>query len=155
MDLRFSAADESFRDEVHDWLTRHLVGDYAALGDAGGPGREHEGFEVRREWERVLGAAGWIGLGWPAPYGRAATLVQQVVFHEEYAKARAPQRVNHMGENLLAPTLIAHGSDEQRERFLPRVRSGEELWCQGYSEPGAGLTWPTSPPRPSSSATSG
>jgi alkylation response protein AidB-like acyl-CoA dehydrogenase len=138
VDLRFSAADETFRDEVRDWLASHLVGEYAALGDAGGPGREHEGFEVRREWERVLGAEGWIGLGWPEPYGRGASLVQQVIFHEEYAKARAPQRVNHMGENLLAPTLIAHGSDEQRERFLPPVRSGDELWCQGYSEPGAG-----------------
>jgi alkylation response protein AidB-like acyl-CoA dehydrogenase len=138
VDLRFSAADETFRDEVRDWLGTHLVGDYAALGDAGGPGREHEGFDVRREWERVLGAEGWIGLGWPEPYGRGASLVQQVIFHEEYAKARAPQRVNHMGENLLAPTLIAHGSDEQRERFLPPVRSGDELWCQGYSEPGAG-----------------
>jgi alkylation response protein AidB-like acyl-CoA dehydrogenase len=138
VDLRFSAADDTFRDEVREWLATHLVGDYAALGDAGGPGREHEGFEVRREWERVLGAEGWIGLGWPEPYGRGASLVQQVIFHEEYARARAPQRVNHMGENLLAPTLIAHGSDEQRDRFLPPVRSGDELWCQGYSEPGAG-----------------
>jgi alkylation response protein AidB-like acyl-CoA dehydrogenase len=138
VDLRFSAADETFRGEVREWLATHLVGDYAALGDAGGPGREHEGFDVRREWERVLGAEGWIGLGWPEPYGRGASLVQQVIFHEEYAKARAPQRVNHMGENLLAPTLIAHGSVEQRDRFLPPVRSGDELWCQGYSEPGAG-----------------
>ena len=138
MDLRFSAEDETFRAEVQDWLTTHLTGEFAELGDAGGPGREHEGFETRRAWERLLGAHGWIGLGWPAPHGRDVTLMQQVIFHEEYAKARAPHRVNHMGENLLAPTLIAHGTDAQRARFLPPIRSGDELWCQGYSEPNAG-----------------
>jgi alkylation response protein AidB-like acyl-CoA dehydrogenase len=139
MDLRFSAEDEAFRAEVRGWLEQHLVGEFAALGDAGGPGREHEGFEVRRAWERLLGRDGWIGLGWPAEHGgRAATLMQQVVFHEEYAQAGAPHRVNHIGENLLAPTLLACGSDEQRARFLPPIRSGDELWCQGYSEPDAG-----------------
>jgi alkylation response protein AidB-like acyl-CoA dehydrogenase len=138
VDLRFSAADEAFRAEVCDWLVTYLVGEFAELGDAGGPGREHEGFEVRRAWERLLGEHGWVGLGWPAPHGREASLVQQVIFHEEYAKAHAPHRVNHMGENLFAPTVIACGTDEQRERFLPPIRTGEELWCQGYSEPNAG-----------------
>ncbi|HTR70092.1 MAG TPA: acyl-CoA dehydrogenase family protein [Mycobacteriales bacterium] len=138
MDLRYSAADEDFRQEVRDWLGVHLVGEYADLGDAGGPGREHEGFELRREWERLLGEHGWVGLGWPAPHGRDVSLMQQVIFHEEYARAHAPHRVNHMGENLLAPTVIACGSAAQHERFLPPIRRGEELWCQGYSEPGAG-----------------
>src|SRR3954454_20595569 len=139
MDLRFSAEDEAFRAQVREWLGRHLVGEFASLGDAGGPGREHEGFDVRRAWERLLGQHGWIGLGWPpSAGGRGATLMQQVVFHEEYARARAPHRVNHIGENLLAPTLLACGSESQRERFLPPIRSGDELWCQGYSEPDAG-----------------
>jgi alkylation response protein AidB-like acyl-CoA dehydrogenase len=139
VDLRFSPDDEAFRQQVRGWLDEHLVGEFAELGDAGGPGREHEGFETRREWERLLGAHGWIGLGWPAEHGgRGATLMQQVVFHEEYAKARAPHRVNHIGEQLLAPTLLGCGTDEQRERFLPGIRTGEQLWCQGYSEPGAG-----------------
>src|SRR5947209_10963675 len=139
MDLRFSAADEAFRAEVRAWFDEHLVGEFAALGDAGGAGREHEGFDTRRAWERLLGAHGWIGLGWPAAHGgRDATLMQQVVFHEEYARAAAPHRVNHIGENLLAPTLLACGSDEQKERFLPPIRTGDELWCQGYSEPDAG-----------------
>jgi alkylation response protein AidB-like acyl-CoA dehydrogenase len=138
VDLRFSAEDEGFRNTVRKWLETNLVGEFSVLGDAGGPGREHEGFEVRRGWERLLGEHGWVGIGWPAPYGRDLPLVQQVIFHQEYAKARAPRRVNHMGENLLAPTLIAHGTDAQRERFLPPIRSGEELWCQGYSEPDAG-----------------
>jgi alkylation response protein AidB-like acyl-CoA dehydrogenase len=139
VDLRFSPEDEVFRAEVRGWLGEHLVGEFAEMRGAGGPGREHEGFEVRREWERLLGRDGWIGLGWPGAYGgRELPLMQQVVFHEEYARAGAPHRVNHIGENLLAPTLLALGTDAQKERFLPPIRSGEELWCQGYSEPGAG-----------------
>ncbi len=139
MDLRFTAEDEAFRDEVRDWLHAHLVGEFADLHGAGGPGREHEGFEVRREWERVLGRHRWIGLGWPTQHGgRGASLIQQVIFHEEYARAQAPHRVNHMGENLLAPTLIALGTPQQQQRFLPGILSGDELWCQGYSEPEAG-----------------
>jgi len=139
MDLRFTVADEAFRAEVRDWLRAHLVGEFAGLRGVGGNGREHEGFEGRREWERLLGADGWTGLGWPVEHGgRGASLIQQVVFHEEYARADAPHRVNHVGENLLAPTLIAWGTPEQQHRFLPPIRSGEELWCQGYSEPDAG-----------------
>ena len=138
MDFRFSAEDETFRTEVREWLAEHLVGEFAELKGAGGPGREHEGFETRLAWERLLGEHGWIGLGWPAPYGRGVPLMQQVIFHEEYAKSDAPHRVNHMGENLLAPTVFALGTDAQRERFLPPIARGEELWCQGYSEPDAG-----------------
>ena len=138
MDLRFTAEDEAFRDEVRGWLATSLVGEFAELGDAGGPGREHEGVETRRAWEKVLGEANWSCIGWPAPYGRGATLMQQVIFAEEYAAARAPHRINHFGENLLGPTLLECGSDEQKQRFLPPIKVGEELWCQGYSEPGAG-----------------
>jgi alkylation response protein AidB-like acyl-CoA dehydrogenase len=139
MDLRFSALDEAFRREVVDWLAEHLVGDFAALGGAGGPGREHEGFEVRLAWEQELGKAGWVGLGWPVEHGgRGASLTQQVIFAEEYTRAGAPARVNHMAENLLGPTLIAFGTREQQERYLPPILRGEELWCQGYSEPNAG-----------------
>lgn len=139
MDLRFTPEDEVFRAEVRAWLHDHLVGDYAALGGAGRPGREHEGIDVRQAWERELGAAGWIGLGWPRAHGgREATLLQQVIFHEEYAAAGAPGRVNHMGEQLLAPTVLAYGTEAQKQRFLPGILSGEELWCQGYSEPDAG-----------------
>ncbi|MDO8186830.1 acyl-CoA dehydrogenase family protein [Conexibacter sp. JD483] len=139
MDLRFTPADEAFRAEVRAWLRDHLVGDYAALGGAGRPGREHEGLDVRMAWERELGAAGWIGLDWPRQHGgREATLLQQVIFHEEYAAAGAPGRVNHVGEQLLAPTVLAYGTDAQKRRFLPGILRGTELWCQGYSEPDAG-----------------
>ncbi|MFF1376606.1 acyl-CoA dehydrogenase family protein [Streptomyces sp. NPDC058308] len=154
--------DEAFRAEARAWLAAHLTGAFASAVGRGGPGSEHEGGEVRRAWERELGRDGWIGLGWgvgegaasgagagtgtgtgtgtgAGPYGnRCATLTQQVVWAEEYARAGAPGRYGHIGENLLAPTLLAYGSQEQRDEFLPPIARGEALWCQGYSEPGAG-----------------
>ncbi|MFL6238491.1 MAG: acyl-CoA dehydrogenase family protein [Actinomycetes bacterium] len=130
---------EAFRAEVRAWLAANLKGDYAELGGAGGPGREHEGFDVRQRWEKLLGASGWIGLGWPKEHGgRGATLMEQVVFAEEYARAGAPARVGHIGENLVAPTLIDFGTPDQQQRLLPGILAGDELWCQGYSEPNAG-----------------
>ncbi|WP_406366229.1 acyl-CoA dehydrogenase family protein [Streptomyces sp. NBC_00645] len=123
MDFAFGPQDEAFRREVRSWLEEHL---------AGAP--------ARRAWERELGRGGWIGLGWDEDgYGnRRADLTQQVVWAEEYARSKAPARSGHIGENLLAPTLLAHGTPEQKRRFLPPIAQGRELWCQGYSEPGAG-----------------
>lgn len=123
MDFAFAAEDEAFRGEAREWLAGHA-----------------DGTQDRRTWERTLGKSGWIGIGWPeGGYGnRTATLTQQVVWAEEYARSGAPARSGHIGEKLLAPTLLAHGTDEQKARFLPPVAAGEELWCQGYSEPGAG-----------------
>ena len=139
MDLTYSAEDEAFRDEVRQWLGDHLSGDFAALRGLGGPGREHEAHGERVEWDRHLAMHGWTCIGWPREHGgRGLPLFQQVIFHEEYAKANAPARVNHFGEELLGPTLIAFGSEEQQARFLPRIAAVDELWCQGYSEPGAG-----------------
>ncbi|QIK66248.1 acyl-CoA dehydrogenase [Nocardioides sp. HDW12B] len=129
----------AFRAEVRAWLAEHLTGDFAALRGRGGPGREHEAFEERRAWDRHLAAHGWTCLGWPEAYGgRGLTLREQVVFHEEYARADAPARVNHLGEELLGPTLLAFGTEAQKQRFLEPIRTVSELWCQGYSEPGAG-----------------
>lgn len=132
-------SDDEFTNTVRQWLAENLAGEFAALRGLGGPGREHEAFTERLAWDRHLAAAGWTGLGWPAEFGgRAATMVQQVSFHREYAKANAPARVSHVGEELLAPTLLAFGTDEQKQRFLPGIKTVSELWCQGYSEPGAG-----------------
>jgi alkylation response protein AidB-like acyl-CoA dehydrogenase len=139
MELGDRPQDEAFRREVRDWLAAHVVGEYAALGGRGGSGDETYGFEVRRQWEKELAAGGWTGLAWPPEYGgRGASMAQQVIWNEEYVRARAPGRVSVVGEGLLAPTLLHHGTEAQRERFLPPIRQGSELWCQGYSEPDAG-----------------
>jgi alkylation response protein AidB-like acyl-CoA dehydrogenase len=129
----------SFRQQLRSWLEENLQGEFAKVRGTGGPGREHEHFELRLQWDRKLAEAGWTCLGWPVEHGgRGATTEEQVIFHEEYAAAQAPARVNHFGEELLGPTLIAFGTKEQQDRFLPRIAAVEELWCQGYSEPGAG-----------------
>jgi alkylation response protein AidB-like acyl-CoA dehydrogenase len=139
MDLRFSDEDEAFRREARDWLVERLDGDFAVVRGRGGPGDEHELFEERAEWERALGAAGWIGIGWPKEYGgRGLSLTQQVIFYEEYARAHGPGRVGIVGEGLLGPTIIHFGDDAQKRRFLPGILGGTEIWCQGYSEPNAG-----------------
>ena len=138
MDLQFSAADQAFAAEVREWLNEHLTGRFAVLAGKGGSQNE-EFYELRVDWERELHAGGWTGLGWPEEYGgRPATLTQRVLFEYEYARARAPYRAGFQGTNLLGPTLIAHGTPEQKARFLPRILSGVEVWCQGFSEPGAG-----------------
>jgi alkylation response protein AidB-like acyl-CoA dehydrogenase len=131
--------DDAFRRTVRDWLAEHLTGEFAPLVGAGGPGREHEQLELRVRWERELGRGGWIGLGWPVEHGGGgASVARQVIFFEEYARAGGPGRLSHIGEYLLAPTLIAFGTEAQRRRFLPPIARAEEFWCQGYSEPGAG-----------------
>ncbi|MFD3545344.1 acyl-CoA dehydrogenase family protein [Streptomyces sp. NPDC058655] len=142
MDFSFGAGDEELRGRARAWLAGRLAGPYAGAVGLGGPGSEHQEVGARRAWERELGRGGWIGQGWDVPAGaygqQRLSLTGQVVWAEEYAALRAPGRVGHIGENLLAPTLIAYGSTEQQERFLPGIARGEELWCQGYSEPGAG-----------------
>ena len=137
--MRFTPQDEEFRADVREWLEANLTGPFAGLRGAGGPGREHERQAERLAWNRHLAAAGWTCLGWPAEHGgRGATLAQQVIFHEEYARADAPARVSIVGEELLGPTLIAFGTPDQQRRFLPPIKAVSGLWCQGYSEPGAG-----------------
>lgn len=139
MDLRFDDADEAFRAEVAQWLANNLVGEFAPLRGRGGPGDEHVLLAERRAWERKLGAAGWTCVGWPKEYGgRGLSLMQQVIFFEEYARAQGPGRLGHIGETLLGPTIMAFGTAAQKRRFLPPIITGEELWCQGYSEPNAG-----------------
>ena len=139
MDLSDSPAEEAFREEVRTFLEESLAGDFAQVRGLGGPGREHEAYEERLAWDRHLAAHGWTCIGWPEEHGgRGLPLSSQVVFHEEYAAAGAPGRVNHLGEELLGPTLIAFGTPEQQRRFLPPIVAVEELWCQGYSEPDAG-----------------
>ena len=139
MKLSFSEEDERFRREVADWLAANLGGEFEQIRFRGGPGDEHSFVEERKAWERKLHEGGWTGLGWPRQHGgRGASIEQQVIFNEEYARAGGPGRMGHIGETLTGPTLIAFGSEAQQARYLPGILRGEDLWCQGYSEPSAG-----------------
>jgi alkylation response protein AidB-like acyl-CoA dehydrogenase len=139
MDLGFSDKDAAFRAEVRAWLDANLRGEFEELRGRGGPGDEHALFELRQTWEQRMAAAGFTCLGWPREHGgRAASLTEQVVFHEEYARAGGPGRLGHIGEELVGPTLISFASEALASRFLPGIREARTLWCQGYSEPNAG-----------------
>ena len=138
MDFKDTPGEASFREEVRTWLAEHLVGEFAGIGRGRGLADDAD-WDVRMEWERELGRAGWIGLAWPKAYGgRGASLAEQVIFNVEYARADAPGRISFFGEGLLGPTLLAFGTEEQKQRFLPPILAATELWCQGYSEPNAG-----------------
>ncbi|MDD2221996.1 MAG: acyl-CoA dehydrogenase [Gammaproteobacteria bacterium] len=139
MKLTFSAEDERFREEIASWLKANLCGEFEHLKFRGGPGDEHMFPEERKRWEQRLAAGNWVGIGLPQENGgRGASIEQQVIFAEEYARAGAPGRIGHIGEGLTAPTLVAFGSAAQKAKYLPGILSGTELWCQGYSEPSAG-----------------
>ncbi len=139
MDLHDSPEDAAFRAEARAWLEANLTGEFAEARGLGRAGLQHEGRGLRTAWERKLGEDGWTCVGWPTEFGgRGASMSQQVIWNEEYVRADAPARVNVMGEGLLGPTLIAYGTEKQKNRFLNPIRWGLELWCQGYSEPDAG-----------------
>jgi alkylation response protein AidB-like acyl-CoA dehydrogenase len=138
MEFDFSPEDEAFRVEVQQWMAHHLIGEFASLGTGSDMGEGTE-LETRRAWERELASGGWVGMGWPAEYGgRDLSLTQLMLFNEEYARAGGPQRCGFFGEQLLGPTLMMFGTEEQRQRFLPPILRAEEFWCQGFSEPDAG-----------------
>ena len=137
MDFSYSEQDEAFRAEVRGWLEEHLVGDFAALGPGSAFGPVD--WPVRCRWEQELGRGGWTGLSWPKAFGgREATIMEELIFAQEYARAEAPVRNSFFSEGLLGPTLMAMGSEAQQQRFLPKILSGDEYWCQGFSEPDAG-----------------
>ncbi|RZV49272.1 MAG: acyl-CoA dehydrogenase [Pseudomonadales bacterium] len=139
MKLSFSKQDEQFRAEVANWLADNLCGEFETIRWRGGPGDEHMFVEERKTWERKLHQGGWTCIGWPEAYGgRGASVEQQVIFNEEYARAGGPGRIGHIGETLTGPTLIAFGSEAQKQRYLPGILRGEDFCCQGYSEPSAG-----------------
>ena len=136
MKLGFTAAEELFRGQAAAWLREKLADEFS---DVRGIRTYGAMPERRKEWEQELGRSRWGCIGWPQQYGgRDATLAEQVVFAEEYARAGAPIRLGHLGVELLGPTLLALGTDALKARFLPPMARGEEIWCQGYSEPNAG-----------------
>jgi len=140
MDFEYTPAQEAFRREVRDWLKTYLPEDLKvddAMDERVAPNREV--FEKRRAWQRKLASAGWVGLSWPRQYGgRAAALMEQIIFDEEYSRARAPVLPGYSGVGLCGPTMMHWGTEAQKQKFLPRILNGDHIWCQGYSEPGAG-----------------
>jgi len=132
MDLALKPEDEAFAASFREWLADHPHEPpaFADLADEVAWGRQ---------WQATLAADRWVGVHWPSQYGgRSATPVQVALYQTEYARSQAPQPVNRVGINLVGPTLLAHGTDEQRNRFLPLILSAEEIWCQLFSEPDAG-----------------
>lgn len=139
MNLHETAQEQAFRAEVRAWMHEHLCGEFAPLRGAAGLGTPGYDAALAKRWEQELARGGWTGLGWPTEYGgRNLPLAQQVIFHEEYVRCGGPGRIGHIGETLLAPTVMAWGTPEQKQRFLPGVLAGTDYWAQGYSEPGAG-----------------
>ncbi len=127
--------DEAFRLDLRGWLASA----YARFARDWPGGADPRNLDYRRAWEDTLCANGWSGLGWPREHGgRELPLSRQAVFHEEHARCGAPLGVNLIGHGILAPTLLHFGSEAQKRRFLPGILSNREVWCQGYSEPGAG-----------------
>lgn len=138
MDFNLSPQEEAFRDEVRGWLKKNLPKGWkgrARTGEAGKP----EYIQFLKDWAKKLYEGGWAGVSWPKEYGgRGATLMEQVVFNEEMARARAPEHPNVIGIGMTGPTIIAHGTEEQKKHYLARILSAEDIWCQGFSEPNAG-----------------
>lgn len=133
MDLNYTAEEKAFRAEVRAWLEANVPAAPLASFDTAA------GFEQHREWEKTLASGNWGMVTWPKAYGgRGCNLIEWLIFEEEYYRAGAPLRVNQNGIFLLGPTLMEYGTDEQRARFLTSMASGEEIWAQGWSEPGAG-----------------
>ena len=128
MDLSFTDEEQAFAAEIREWLRTNLD-----------PNPPVDDLEWGRRWQAKLAADRWVGIHWPSDYGgRSATPVQVALYNIEYARSRAPQPVNRVGINLAGPTLLAHGTDVQKGRWLPRILDASELWCQLFSEPGAG-----------------
>ena len=132
MDLRFSPEDEQYRLKLRTWLE-------ANVPTAATPSDQDADFAFRRDWQRKLYDGGWVGINWPTEYGgQGATLIQQAIYAQEMTRARAPQPANGLGIGIVGPTLMAHGTEAQKQRYIPKILNADEIWCQGFSEPNSG-----------------
>ena len=139
MDLRLTPEQQAFRDRLRAWLKENLPEEWKAHVVSGPDIPRAEAYGLLREWQRKLYDAGYLGLTWPEEYGgRGLTFMEELIFHEELALAKAPPLLNILGIGMAGPTIIAHGTEAQKKRYLPKILACEEIWCQGYSEPNAG-----------------
>ena len=133
MDFELSPDEEAFRDEVRAWLKANAPRDDSNEAD------QAKLIENRRAWQRKLYEAGYVGITWPKEYGgRGAGFMEQLIFNDEMIVAQTPEPINVIGLGMGGPVVIAHGTEEQKKRYLPPLLSAEEIWCQGFSEPNAG-----------------
>jgi alkylation response protein AidB-like acyl-CoA dehydrogenase len=135
MDLNLTAEEKQFRDELRSWLEANVPKDWSEWGEK----PIEESFPYLKAWQRKLYEGGWAAVSWPKEYGgRGASLMQQSIFWEEMSRVEAPPMANSLGLGLIGPTIIAYGTDAQKKRYIPKILSAEEIWCQGFSEPNAG-----------------
>ncbi|MEK3799782.1 acyl-CoA dehydrogenase family protein [Peribacillus sp. FSL H8-0477] len=138
MDFSFSVKEEEFRHELRSWLEQNLPEGWLD-GSSQVSKEEGESAAFLRDWQRKLYEGGWAGIAWPKKYGgREATLMEEIVYQQEMVRVKAPPLVNYVGLHMVAPTLMQIGTEEQKERYIQKILTGEEVWCQGYSEPNAG-----------------
>lgn len=138
MDFRDSPEEAEYRQRLRGWLNENLPEGWLE-GTAGYPAHREQRYDFMREWQKKLFDSGWMGLSWPKAYGgQEATPFEQVVYLEEMARVKSPEPIGVIGLNMAGPTIIVHGRPDQKERYLSKILSGEEIWCQGFSEPDAG-----------------
>src|ERR1044072_4882301 len=137
MDLRLTPEEEKFRDDCRAWLVDTVAPPFE--GNSLNEENNAEALASLKTWQKKVFDAGWAGISWSKEYGgRGASLIEQAIFQEERARANAPILINVLGLSLIGPTIIAVGTEDQKKRYLPKILSGEEIWCQGFSEPNAG-----------------
>ena len=135
MDLKLTTEELAFRDELRAWLASNIPKDYEEWREK----PIEVSFPYLRAWQRKLHDGGWAAVSWPKEYGgRSASLMQQAIFWEEMARVDAPPTANTLGLGIIGPTIISHGTEAQKNRYIPKILSAEEIWCQGFSEPNAG-----------------
>lgn len=138
LDFSFTKQEEAFRQEIRTWLETNLPDGWLS-GDYKIPTDEKEHADFLRSWQKTLYEGGFAAIAWPEKYGgRNATLMEEIVYHQEMVRVKAPALINYVGIHMVAPTLMQIGTEEQKEKYIPKILTGEEVWCQGYSEPNAG-----------------
>jgi alkylation response protein AidB-like acyl-CoA dehydrogenase len=137
MDFSFSLEEERFRHELREWLQNNLPPGWGTAAFKMPKGEER--LQFLRDWQRKMYNGGYLGLSWPKEYGgRGASMIELAIFNEEMARVEAPGPLNVLGLSMAGPTIIVHGTEEQKKRHLPKILNCDEIWCQGFSEPGSG-----------------
>ena len=138
MEFAFTEKEEKFRLEVRTWYEQNLPSGWLD-GTYQPPATEEERIQFLKDWQRKLNEGGFAAIGWPEKYGgRNATLMEEIIFHQESVRVNAPPAINYIGTQMVGPTLIQLGTEAQKKEYIPKILSGESIWCQGYSEPNAG-----------------